>query len=231
MLKLRMVPTCVHPIGRPSAGQSHCLADDLHPLSLRFFWVMSIWGVLSAWLGTWAFSFSCQATQFVIATFLHGDCLASDIRSKHHDYTACCELSAFVLVDSRRPALLRASESVLRQNLLHDPLYPYERQVRLDIDRSFVICPVGHIYHGSASLPYVLDSAVSVSQPNTRVSISKEPLASAIEAIILTVATTAVSPASSAPSIFCSRIYSIIGSVFLAWIKNTIQAVIDGPLY
>ncbi|KAG1865072.1 hypothetical protein C8R48DRAFT_772780 [Suillus tomentosus] len=139
--------------------------------------------------------------------------------------------STAIILHVVRPALLRASESVLRQNLLHDPLYPYERQVRLDIDRSFVICPVGHIYHGSAPLPYVLDSAVSVSQPNTRVSISKEPLASAIEAIILTAATTAVSPTSSAPSIFCSRIYSIIGSVFLAWIKNIIQGVIDGLLY
>ncbi|KAG1788993.1 hypothetical protein EV424DRAFT_1062700 [Suillus variegatus] len=37
MLKLRTVPNCVHPISRPSVGQFHCLADDLHPLSLTFF--------------------------------------------------------------------------------------------------------------------------------------------------------------------------------------------------
>ncbi|KAG2060434.1 hypothetical protein BDR06DRAFT_1016977 [Suillus hirtellus] len=37
MLKLCTVPTCVHPTSRPSVGQFHCLADDLHPSSLTFF--------------------------------------------------------------------------------------------------------------------------------------------------------------------------------------------------
>ncbi|KAG1833120.1 hypothetical protein EV424DRAFT_1018272 [Suillus variegatus] len=111
MLKLRTVPNCVHPISRPSAGQFHCLADDLHPLSLTFFLGHVNLGFVSA--------FSCLMlsclTSLLLQHFLHGECLASDTRSKHRDYTAC-----YMLMSADTSAILSDNLWTVAQSICSD---------------------------------------------------------------------------------------------------------------
>ncbi|KAG1794312.1 hypothetical protein EV424DRAFT_1450219, partial [Suillus variegatus] len=82
------LPNCAHPISCPSAGQFHCLADDLHPLSLTFFWLLN----QACSLHGLALGHSHSVVKLyslLLQHFLHGECLASDTHSKHRDYTAC----------------------------------------------------------------------------------------------------------------------------------------------
>lgn len=101
MLKLRTVPTCVYPISRPSVGQFHCLADNLHPLSLTFFFGSCQSGIrIGLFLSdVELLNQACSSHGLVLGHshsvvklrtllllhFLHGECLASDTRSKHRD--------------------------------------------------------------------------------------------------------------------------------------------------
>ncbi|KAG1832491.1 hypothetical protein EV424DRAFT_1368947 [Suillus variegatus] len=88
-------------IHRPSAGQFHCLADDLHPLSFVSCQSGIRIGLFSS--DVELLNQACSLHGLVLGRshsvvklrnlllqhFLHGECLASDTRSKHHDYTAC----------------------------------------------------------------------------------------------------------------------------------------------